>query len=587
MKLIELFNARVDRLVNQPRAELNRGQRTVVFLYDLTRHLIREMKADNAYQMAAALTYWTLFSLIPMIVLALVVLQAWRGLENYQDQFKNLIISAALPPALLEADLQSGKIPNTEDDENAAAEQADLNPDAAKPSITLPPITAPKLIPQAKRNPVTPQAPTPNDNASGTPTSDPTVAPQPPPADNASATAETAANGDSLPTDAVEPGSVNAQQEREIREDQLDEARNQLGFQIESTLDELSNVNFSSIGVVGLLVFIFGATALLATIERAFNAIFGVDRNRPWYLRLTYYYTVITLAPIVLITGQVAQQNFLSMIESGLFQWLSAPMVFVSPLVTTWIVFLLLYLVLPRTKVQLKAAAIGSFVSALLWLLGKELFAVYAARTAASRSLYGALGLVPLFLMWVYITWWMLLFGLELTYAIQAMATRLSFKTEDHHAENSWVCDPRWALPILALVAKRFATGQTTTADDIREHLGLPDRAVQKLTTKLADGNYLRTIEADDDNPAGFVLARPASLVQLSTLIKLEHEISESAIVQPQSSTQFKFVKMLHAAACDKAGQSTLEDMLDVIPTTSTEATAAHSSDEAADGPGQ
>ena len=108
--------------------------------------------------------------------------------------------------------------------------------------------------------------------------------------------------------------------------DELAKAREEMAKQIEELMDSVGGISFGGVGTVGLLVFIYGATALLRTMEGSFNAIFDAPHGRPWYLRVPMYYTVITLAPVVLIVGQLLQRRFLGALEAEAWtNWLAGP----------------------------------------------------------------------------------------------------------------------------------------------------------------------------------------------------------------------------------------------------------------------
>ncbi len=436
MKIINQAIETARRLVTRPQGELTRWQRTARWWIDLTRHCARELHHDRAGQMAAALTYHTLFSLLPTLVLMLVVLQAFLG-DDKREQWKQTVIEFVTRP---------------------------LQADTAGATVTAPP--GPEGV-------------------------------EPRPDTDRPAVADTA--------------------ERQM---EFAQARQAMGQQIRATLDELEQVNFGSIGVVGMLIFLWGATALLATIERSFNLIYSAGRSRPWYLRLPIYYFVITAGPFVVITGQLAQRVLISTLESGAWtNWLAGPLIVLLPLLTTWVVLLALYVLLPYTKVHLRPAAVGSFAAAVLWVLAIEGLTLYISRFAAGGAygkIYGALGLLPLFLLWLWVTWLIVLFGLEVTYTLQAMKGR-KFKHEERERQRLFI-DAATLIPLAAHIASAFGEGRTCDITDLTRQLALPDHATRRLIDLLVDQRIVHRVEANGE-PA-YSLARPPEQVSVDQLLE-------------------------------------------------------------------
>ena len=466
----------VKRLWKRPTHELTRWQRTVKFSVDLGRHGARELRHDRAGQMAAALTYHTLFSLLPTLVLAMVVLQTFVG-EAERQQFKESVVEFILPRT-----------------ETTAVAAPEPEPVPAEPELE------------------------------------------------------------------PEPGQARADEQITAREE-LAEARQDLADRIEGLMNSLETINFGGIGVVGLLVFIYGATGLLATVERSFNQIYTASHARPWYIRLPLYYTVITLGPIVLIFGQVLQEMMFETIRSGAWtNWLAGPMVVITPIVSAWIVLFLLYLLLPNTSVSKQTAAIGSLVAAILWVVTKELFRYFVAN-AAITSWYGALAVLPLFLLWLYLTWLIVLFGLELTYTLQAMRGRKFDKETTGRVEENLI-DLAWLAPMGAQLARHFEQGRTTKAADLARAVSLPQRTISRLLQMLEAANIVHRVETSD-NSGGYSLARPAEHITVTEVFDAARHVMPHPESRPDATAGWAFVDRLQNTIRQQATDVTLAELAD------------------------
>ena len=188
-------------------------------------------------------------------------------------------------------------------------------------------------------------------------------------------------------------------------------------------LDEIvgkffTGVNKGSITLFSVAIVIWAALALLSTIERTFNNIWHVPRGRNFLNRIINYWAILTLGPLLLGLGVYAsaQYNTLAQLQKTL-------LTHIAPTVVSYIVaivaFFFLYYVLPNTKVQARAAMWGAAVAALVWIAAKSAFAYGVTELKLYSTVYGVMALVPMTVFWIYITWLIVLFGLQLTFTTQ------------------------------------------------------------------------------------------------------------------------------------------------------------------------
>ena len=170
----------------------------------------------------------------------------------------------------------------------------------------------------------------------------------------------------------------------------------------------------------------FGAATVLAVavwlmliIDRSLNAIWGVRRSRPIWLSVLLYIAVIVAGPI-LIGVSVTVTTYamaLSAGAGGAAMALHAVFLRTIPVAMSALAFFLLYRIVPHGHVPWRHAALGALVAAVLFEAAKELFAIYVHASPTYRLVYGAFAAIPLFLVWIYLSWLVVLFGAELTAA--------------------------------------------------------------------------------------------------------------------------------------------------------------------------
>jgi len=443
------------QLFSRPVQELNRWERALRFAADLAVHCVQELRHDRATHMAAALTFHTLFSLLPMIVLAMVLVHGFVG-EAERAQFERTIVNFLLP----------------------------------------------------------------------------------------------------------ETETAGAPPEAETRQE-LNQAREVFAERISQLMDSLREINLGGIGLVGVLVFVYGATALLSTIEDNFNSILGVSRGRPWYVRLPLYYTVITLAPVLLIVAQVLQLRILDALRAAEWvNWLIGPVVAVAmPLVATWVLLFLMYVLLPATSVPLRAAGVGSFVAALVGVLTHAGFQIYVVRTAI-HTFYGALALLPLFLFWLWLVWLVILFGLELTHTVSAMRGR-HFKHQMAHPAEEPMIDPVWVVPVAARIAECFAEGRACRVEDLAQSLDLSPRAVRRMLKTLEGAGIVHRVQQAGGDQ--YFLSRPAERITVRDLLDSvrSHLTTPDQARHHPDDAAWRMVERLYEARREMTEHTTLADLHD------------------------
>ena len=197
------------------------------------------------------------------------------------------------------------------------------------------------------------------------------------------------------------------------------------GEQIVPYLDTFLN-SVSSLTLPGTIMLIVTALLLMVRIEVAFNRIWRVDQNRSLLNRITMYWAVLTLGPI-LIAAAVAlgASKVFGAIEGGL----SPAFMTIGMFLLYWMVFALFFLLVPNRRVQIKHALIGAFLSTVLFELAKAGFVGYVSNTNY-KVIYGALATIPIFLFWLYLVWNVVLFGASLAASLTTFSDYSRYETE-------------------------------------------------------------------------------------------------------------------------------------------------------------
>lgn len=176
--------------------------------------------------------------------------------------------------------------------------------------------------------------------------------------------------------------------------------------------------NSSKMTVVGACGLIVTSLLLMYSVDTALNTIWRSNRTRPKIYSFAIYWMVLTLGPLLAGTSLAISSYIFSLRWASEFNGVIDQLLRILPLLLSWIMFWLLYSVVPINRVPGKDAIIGSLVAALLFELGKKTFALYITAFPSYQLIYGVLAVVPILFVWVYWTWCIILLGAEITISL-------------------------------------------------------------------------------------------------------------------------------------------------------------------------
>ncbi|MCC6428476.1 MAG: YihY family inner membrane protein [Phycisphaerales bacterium] len=480
--------------------------------------------------MAAALAYRTIFGLIPVLVIGLMVIGAYAEEKEISKVVTRMLHFAGLDQVAVDSGSESevglDAVDPVEDEPNPGTDPVTANPPTA--------------------------APTPG---AGSDTAKPTDA---------------AADGSTVSQDPTPPVGPKASPPQ-ISSQRLDEWIGRLVKQVRT-------IPFRTIGFVGLAALIYAAISMLVEIERAFNQIYRVPAGRSWWSRVTRYWTLLTLGSIGLFATFYATDAFISRIDkvqgwslmdlirgdpqrtaekeaekeaikeasediksptaaavAEIAQEPLPPKIdredvfslrtvlgYATTVLITTAFMTIIYSVVPNARVRLTAAISGAFVGALLWEAAKWAFTFYV-KSAGYTKLYGALALLPLFLLWVYVAWLIVLFGLFISYSIQTRGARSVTVISDG---GKGIIDPASILLVAGAVGRQFRGGKSVDAEDAAKATGLEQGIVVAMLEAMAGRGLLHRVMTGDDE-ARFALARPPEMIPISECLAIGDELCE------------------------------------------------------------
>jgi membrane protein len=275
----------------------------------------------------------------------------------------------------------------------------------------------------------------------------------------------------------------------------------------------------SKMGLIGFLFLVLASILLLDNIESNFNQIWHVTTQRRFIPKITSYTSVLVFGTLLLGTSITMSARIKAMLfrditfDPGTLEKLGT---WVFPLIFTFLAFWLMYLVIPFTRVRIKSALFGAAIGSIFWELGKNIFANSIGHSVSYSTIYGSLAVIPIFLIWLYITWIIVLLGLEIAFTHQHFAALVRSKAAGERDE----CDRvPTGLQLFTLVAKRFHEGKDPpTADELSRRFLVATGSVDNHLERLEKAGLVRRI-AIGRGDEGVVPARSLAEVRVAQVI--------------------------------------------------------------------
>lgn len=272
-----------------------------------------------------------------------------------------------------------------------------------------------------------------------------------------------------------------------------------------------------ALGVLGVSVFVFIAIMMLIRIEETFNDIWGVTHGRNWLTRVVLYWAAITLGPILILTAMSLSGSSYFQAVKDYFQQVPVLGKFVFaalPVVLLWLTFTFIYQIVPNTRVRFTAALTGGIVAGTAWHVNNVFGFLYVSRVIGYSKLYGSLGLIPVFMLGLYFSWAILLFGAQLAYAFQNRAAYLQDKLSDNVNQRG---REFVALRIMTMLGRRFHNGmRPATVSQLSCELGVPSRLTQQVLRILGNANLVTEVGGAE---TAYAPARPLEAINAHDIL--------------------------------------------------------------------
>lgn len=293
--------------------------------------------------------------------------------------------------------------------------------------------------------------------------------------------------------------------------------------------DYISRTNVKSLGAGGLVILVVTVLYVVKNIEQSFNKIWGVKRKRTFFRSFSDYLSIIVIGPVFIFaavslttTVKIEGTVFLErLISSGFFPDSIITLRDIFPKFFRFIpyffvgfFFTFIYMFMPNTKVKFSSAFIGGTIGALFWQLASAMYINFQFNLGKYNAIYGSLAQLPILLIWIYMSWIIILFGAEISFAFQNLKT---FRFESRSLSMSHAYKEALALRISILIARDFQAGSDASAQGISGRLNIPLRLVSEILYELMDSGIF--VEAYKKQPV-YLPGKDLDNIKLADIVR-------------------------------------------------------------------
>ena len=335
---------------------------------------------------------------------------------------------------------------------------------------------------------------------------------------------------------------------------------------ISTIVSYIDNTSFAGLGVLGGTILFLTVVSVMTNIESSLNAIWGNVRNRTPMRRVTDYFGVIVIAPVLLAlaTSLTAAVQSNSMVQWMRSTWgLSAAVSGVLHLfsyASVWGLFTFIYLFVPNTRVGLFPATVAGVFAGSLWHVTQFAYIRFQIGMANYNAIYGAMAQLPLLMAWVYISWVIVLLGAEISVAVQ---TQGSYSRERRRGrERGQALREHIGLNVacaLALVSEGRL--EAPSVEDLAAESDVPARTIREILEEYRDAGI---VHLSDDSPERCFLSLAPDKLPLSRLLDVLRGGVPDRFAQHGDDMDARVLELLTRAAVGRneaLGELTLRDL--------------------------
>jgi membrane protein len=314
----------------------------------------------------------------------------------------------------------------------------------------------------------------------------------------------------------------------------------------------LENTKGGLIAGIGAIILFWSVMKVFSNIESSFNAIWQVRKARNWFRKFSDYISMLIIAPILLVSSSSATVFISTMLEQlaaeikliGMISPLIFFLIKLIPYVLIWLLLTMVFMVMPNTKVNFKSAFLAGIISGTAFVFVQWVYIHFQVGVSKYNAIYGSFAALPLFLIWLQTSWLIVLFGAEISFAVQNVE-KYEFEPDTQNLSLfSWRV---LSLMVAHLIIKNFEKGQKAyTASEISKHLEIPIRLVRDIIYKLVDCNLVSEVNTVHEKEKAYQPAIDIHSLTISYILNALDHLGTDKILAVASIEKDQFEKILN-----------------------------------------
>lgn len=303
----------------------------------------------------------------------------------------------------------------------------------------------------------------------------------------------------------------------------------------------LENTKGGMIAGIGVVILFWAIIKVLGNIEKSFNDIWGVKKGRPFRRKITDYVSIMLIGPVLFImssgiTVLMASQAEIFIQKIALLGPISPAIFFVLKLLpygTIWVLFTFMYVFMPNTKVDFWSGAVAGIIAGSMCQVFQWGYISFQVGVAKYNAIYGSFAALPLFMIWLQLSWLIVLFGAEISFAHQNVDT---FEFEPDSLTVSHVFKRLLSLRIVHLLVKHFSDGDSSWDETKISHtLETPIRLVRQILYELVASGIVSQIKVGEDEAVAFQPARNPETMTIKNVVDALEQLGSDHVPVAQS----------------------------------------------------
>lgn len=302
----------------------------------------------------------------------------------------------------------------------------------------------------------------------------------------------------------------------------------------------LDNTQGGVLAGVGVVLLLWTVLRLLDNIEMAFNDIWQLAKGRSWIRKFTEYFSIMLLAPVLIIVSSSITVVVVTKLENfvagyDILRVLGPVLHFfigLIPYVLIWLLFTLVYMVIPNTKVKFSSAFIAGVLAGTVFQLVQWGYINFQVGVSKYNAIYGSFAALPLFMIWVNISWLITLIGAEVAYSNQFIS-KIENEIDEEQLSNAQ--KHVIALIICKRIAHNFESGkEPLTAKELAASLKLPFGVTHRVLELLEEAHLLTEVEQDGDQDYAYLPAKSMEHLRVTDVINEIDKVKNAELRVPE-----------------------------------------------------